>query len=378
VIDCGRNTEWNYDPESIRLVQQLKWVTQSTPQLRQGRIIRLQPGGKCFRLYSHIRELTFPAHPTPEVKRTSLEELILQIKLLHLGDVATYLRELPEPPDERTVNQSLELLGKLGALDSANHLTPLGLQMAKLSNDPKIVKLMMMGVIFGCLEPMLSIAAALTFRDPFVKSPTPAPESWRKEHYSFEKYRADDEMRKFKKERFGHFHRSDLALIAILMNNYRNYFVTGGKEAADTYAENHHLDPSTMWTLMHIVDQFCRDLYDSHLVSSPLIRDQSNKTVNHYFKVHLSLIFAGLFPNIAQVVPKQCFHPPADGCGNQCPFPTVMTAEDGQVTIHRDSISYGTRDLRSSWFCYFRKVENNSIFLHDCSLDSSFSLLFFF
>jgi len=185
---------WNYDLESNRLVQQLKWGTQSTPQLRQGRIVRLQTGGKCYHLYSLIRESTLPAYPTPEVKNTSLEELILQIKLLQFGDVATYLHELPEPPEERTVLQSLELLGKLVALDSADHLTPLGLQMAKLSKEPKIVKLMMMGVIFGCLEPMLSIVAVLTFQDPFVKSPKPEPKSWKDDHWSSEKYRADEEM----------------------------------------------------------------------------------------------------------------------------------------------------------------------------------------
>ena len=93
------------------------------------------------------------------------------MKLLQLGDVATYLRELPEPPEERTILQSLELLGKLGALDSADHLTPLGHQMAKMSKEPQIVKFMMMGVVFGCLEPMLSIAAVLTFQDPFVNLP---------------------------------------------------------------------------------------------------------------------------------------------------------------------------------------------------------------
>jgi len=90
--------EWNYDPKSNHLVQQLKWVTQSTAKLRQGRIV--ESANKLYQPISYS-----------EVKKTSLEELILQIKLLQLGDVATFLRELPEPPEERTVHQSLELLG---------------------------------------------------------------------------------------------------------------------------------------------------------------------------------------------------------------------------------------------------------------------------
>ena len=93
--------------------------------------------------------------------------------------MAAFLRKVPEPPDDYTVKVSLELLRELDALDEAECLTPLGFHLAQLPTDPRTGKLVLLGAIFGCLEPLLSIAAALNFKDPFVM-PLHQEENFRK------------------------------------------------------------------------------------------------------------------------------------------------------------------------------------------------------
>ena len=159
----------DFDPKKNLDKIQMDWVSLANARQRMGRAGRTQPG-VCYRLYSRMRESTFIAHPVPEMKRTRLEELILRIKILKLGKVAPFLQRVPEPPEERTVQLSLELLGTLGALDPLERLTPLGFHLAQLPVDPRTAKLILLGAIFGCLEPIVSIAAVLSFKDPFVIS----------------------------------------------------------------------------------------------------------------------------------------------------------------------------------------------------------------
>lgn len=117
---------------------------------------------------SRGRETSFVPHPIPEMKRMRLEELVLRVKILRLGQVAVFLRHVPEPPEEKTVQLSLEFLRSLGALDDSECLTPLGFHLAQLPTEPRTGKLILMGALFGCVEPLLLIAATLSFKDPFI------------------------------------------------------------------------------------------------------------------------------------------------------------------------------------------------------------------
>jgi len=167
VIDTGKIKQSNFDPNKNLNTLNIEWISLANGRQRQGRAGRTQPG-ICYRLYSRGRETSFVAHPIPEIKRMRLEELVLRVKILKLGQVEVFLRHVPEPPEEKTVKLSLELLRTLGALDDAECLTPLGFHLAQLPTDPRTGKLILMGAIFGCLEPLLSIAATLSFKDPFV------------------------------------------------------------------------------------------------------------------------------------------------------------------------------------------------------------------
>lgn len=93
--------------------------------------------GECYHLYSRAREQTLEQYPLPEMLRTRLEEVILQIKILQLGKVKEFLASVMDPPDLKAIDLSLDLLRTLNALDKDEHLTPLGYHLAHLPLDPR-------------------------------------------------------------------------------------------------------------------------------------------------------------------------------------------------------------------------------------------------
>jgi ATP-dependent RNA helicase DHX36 len=82
--------------------------------------------------------------------------------------VRPFLVQAMDPPESVAVEHAVQHLESIGALDSMEELTPLGEHLASLPVDPALGKLLLMGAIFNCLEPVLSIAASLSCRSPFV------------------------------------------------------------------------------------------------------------------------------------------------------------------------------------------------------------------
>lgn len=104
----------------------------------------------------------------PEILRTPLEHLVLSIKSLRLGYVKPFLEKAMNPPDIQSIGNAISLLEDIGALDANENLTPLGEHLAQLPVDPSVGKMIIIGAILGCLDPVLIIASSLGFRDPFV------------------------------------------------------------------------------------------------------------------------------------------------------------------------------------------------------------------
>lgn len=93
---------------------------------RRGRAGRVQPG-VCYRLYPKMVHDAMLQFQLPEILRTPLQELCLQIKSLQLGAIASFLAKALQPPDALSVQNAVELLKTIGALDEAEELTPLGM-----------------------------------------------------------------------------------------------------------------------------------------------------------------------------------------------------------------------------------------------------------
>ncbi|KAL7225922.1 hypothetical protein ACSBR1_021134 [Camellia fascicularis] len=167
VIDCGKAKETSYDALNKLACLLPSWISKASAHQRRGRAGRVQPG-VCYRLYPKLIHDAMPQYQLPEILRTPLQELCLHIKSLQLGVVGSFLAKALQPPDPLSVQNAIELLKTIGALDDNEELTPLGRHLCTLPLDPNIGKMLLMGSIFQCLNPALTIASALAHRDPFV------------------------------------------------------------------------------------------------------------------------------------------------------------------------------------------------------------------
>jgi ATP-dependent helicase HrpA len=163
VVDPGTARLSRY---SARLkVQQLpiEPISQASADQRKGRSGRTSPG-VAIRLYSEQDFAERPRFTDPEILRTNLASVILQMAAAGLGEI----EEFPflDPPDRRQVRAGLTLLQELGALDEAAKLTPLGRRLAQLPVDPRMGRMVLEADRLGCADEVIVIAAALSIQDP--------------------------------------------------------------------------------------------------------------------------------------------------------------------------------------------------------------------
>ncbi|SNR95286.1 ATP-dependent helicase HrpA [Geodermatophilus pulveris] len=138
-------------------------VSQASARQRSGRCGRTSDG-IAIRLYTQEDFDARPEYTDPEILRTNLASVLLQMAALDLGDVADF--PFIDPPDRRAVADGVALLEELGALDGAGALTPTGRALAALPLDPRMARMVVEADRRGVLEEVLVIAAGLTIQDP--------------------------------------------------------------------------------------------------------------------------------------------------------------------------------------------------------------------
>src|SRR5690242_19729041 len=137
-------------------------VSQASANQRKGRCGRVADG-ICIRLYSEEDFEGRPEFTEPEILRTNLASVILQMTNLDLGDLAKF--PFIDPPDKRNITDGVKLLEELGALDD-RRLTPLGRQLAQLPVDPRLARMVIEADRQECVAEVMVIAAALSIQDP--------------------------------------------------------------------------------------------------------------------------------------------------------------------------------------------------------------------
>jgi ATP-dependent helicase HrpA len=138
-------------------------ISQASARQRSGRCGRTSEG-IAVRLYTEEDFESRPEYTDPEILRTNLASVLLQMAALDLGDVADF--PFIDPPDRRAVADGIALLEELGALDDAGGLTPTGRALATLPLDPRMARMVVEADRRGVLEEVLVIAAGLTIQDP--------------------------------------------------------------------------------------------------------------------------------------------------------------------------------------------------------------------
>ncbi|HET6625787.1 MAG TPA: ATP-dependent RNA helicase HrpA [Nocardioidaceae bacterium] len=178
VVDAGfaRISRYSFKTKVQRLP--IEPISQASANQRKGRCGRVE-AGICIRLYSEEDFESRPEFTDPEILRTNLASVILQMTALGLGDVARF--PFVDPPDRRNVKAGIQLLEELGALQlrdktpppsehrrsAATHrLTQLGRQLVVLPLDPRLARMVVEADRLGCLREVLVVAAALSIQDP--------------------------------------------------------------------------------------------------------------------------------------------------------------------------------------------------------------------
>ncbi|GMV26108.1 MAG: ATP-dependent helicase [Phycisphaerae bacterium] len=163
VIDTGLARIKRFNPRSKVTRLPIEAISQASANQRKGRAGRLGPG-VCYRLYAEDDLRQRPEFTDPEILRTNLAQVILQMKSLKLGRIEEF--PFVEPPEGRAVRSGYDTLAELGAIDDNERLTPMGAEMARLPIDPRLSRMLIAADKEGCLAEMLVISSVLAVQDP--------------------------------------------------------------------------------------------------------------------------------------------------------------------------------------------------------------------
>ncbi|XP_020966764.1 DExH-box ATP-dependent RNA helicase DExH5, mitochondrial isoform X2 [Arachis ipaensis] len=326
VLDCGKAKETSYDALNNTPCLLPTWISKVSAQQRRGRAGRVQPG-VCYHIYPRCVYDAFAEYQLPEILRTPLQSLCLQIKSLRLGSIPEFLSRALQSPEILAVQNAIEYLKIIGALDENENLTTLGSYLTMLPMEPKLGKMLILGAIFNCLDPILTVAAGLSVRDPFL---TPLDKK---------------DLAEAAKSQFAGAYSDHLALIKAYEGWKDAELDIGGCE----YCWKNFLSAQSMKAIDALRREFRCLLKDIGLVDS-------NTANCNLWSCDVNLIRAvicyGLYPGICAVV------------HNEKSF-SLKTMEDGQVLLYSNSVNARETRIPYPWLLFNEKIKVNSVFLRD-------------
>ena len=380
VIDSGKCKENGYDPNTRMQLLLERWVSRASAKQRRGRAGRVA-AGRCFRLYTRLyHDAGFAEHTLPEIKRVPLEGLCLQIQLQKMaGGIAGFLGKALEPPKSDAVTSAVKTLKQIGALNEKENLTALGQHLATLPVDVRVGKMLLYGAVLGCLSPVLTIAAVLGGRAPFV-----APLEKRDE--------ADAAKRMFAEDQSDHL---------TCLNAYTAWVDAKslGKSVEMQFTRESFLSFRTLEGIADLRNQFAQLLQEAGFLGGggkkgvpaprggrgrgggkpwgrrgPPLDDpvwlQANRNSENTRLVKAVLV-AGLYPNLIKCVPSA-----KPGAPPRLTYLSEAGREE-PIQVHPSSVNHGSKKFSGRWMVYHERVQTTSVFVRDCSTVTPYQLLLF-
>ncbi|KAK2635298.1 hypothetical protein Ddye_030090 [Dipteronia dyeriana] len=350
VIDCGKAKETSYDALNNTSCLLPSWISKVSAQQRRGRAGRVQPG-ECYYLYPRCVHAAFAEYQLPEILRTPLQSLCLQIKSLKLGSISEFLSRALQSPELLAVQNAIEYLKIIGALDQNEDLTVLGQYLTVLPMEPKLGKMLILGAIFNCLDPVLTIVAGLSVRDPFL-----APLDKK-------------DLAEAAKSQFSWDYSDHLALVRA----YEGWREAERDLAGNEYCWNNFLSAQSLKAIDSLRKEFFSLLKDSGLIdcnttifnaSNHDQHQKRNERPKNIFALIRAVICYGLYPGICSVV------------HNLKSF-SLKTMEDGQVLLYSNSVNARESEIPYPWLVFNEKMKVNSVFLRDSTAVCDSVLLLF-
>ncbi|KAK7058527.1 putative ATP-dependent RNA helicase ucp12 [Paramarasmius palmivorus] len=366
VIDSGKVKETQYDHEAnmSRLVE--TWVTRAAAKQRRGRAGRTQPG-VCYKLYTRRQEEKMGRFPVPEILRVPLENIALSVKVMREDeDVKLYLNRAIDPPQTIAMEKAWSTLEEIGAVDGEGKLTALGRHMSLLPIDLRLAKMLLLGTIFRCLGPILTIAASLSSKPLFV-SPMD---------------KRDDAAAA--RARFGTGN-SDLLTDAHAYDECMKLSQEGKSQAAiKKYCDENFISQSALREISMLRREYLGPLISIGFVSLDTTPTTESLNVNSQnINLLKAIVVGGLWPRVARVhLPKSAIKFDKVQAGtvqreNTAKEYKIYDLREGRVFLHPGSILFGNATWKSPFIVYFQKAMTTKMFLRDATEIPLFAMLLF-
>jgi HrpA-like RNA helicase len=265
-------------------------------------------------MYSRQRSEALADFQLPELRRSPLDEMCLQVKLLEQPgqsiSIAQFLGKAVEPPLQQSVTIAIQLLADIGALDEKEHLTSLGRHLAALPLPPALGKMLLYGVLFSCLDPVLTVACCMAYRDPWV---LPAATDARRQAALIRARLSSDAGGA-----------SDHLATIKAFNQWKGAQSRGTDRG---FCTHNFLSPATM----NMIDGMRGQLM-SELTSRGFVQSLEGSSANAQRSDLVRAVLAcGFYPQVGRVLPR----PPNDSKAKTA----VLTRKDERVRIHPASVN---------------------------------------
>ncbi len=270
VIDTGlaRVRRYSFRTKVQRLP--IEKISQASANQRKGRCGRVSEG-VCIRLYSEEDFNQRPAFTDPEILRTNLAAVILQMAQLKLGDVKHF--PFVDVPDHRLINDGYKLLQELQAVNAKGKLLPLGRQLARLPVDPRLSRMLVAAKQLGCMREVAVMISALSVQDP-------------RERPANKQQAADEKHRQWWHEK------SDFIAFNTLWNAYEEQRQTLSGNQLQKWCKKHYVSPLRMREWRDIHKQLCQAMRRVDI--------KQNTQAASYEAIHCALL-SGFLGNIGHL-----------------------------------------------------------------------------
>ncbi|GIL66003.1 hypothetical protein Vafri_19646 [Volvox africanus] len=405
VVDAGRVKEMSHDPERGIMRLQEVWVSKAASQQRRGRAGRVRPG-ICFRLFSTQQWGLMPNHTEPEMLRSPLESVCLLIKGMAAaaaaaaaaaeagvnGGVNAFLSRCLSPPSSKAVTSAVQLLRTIGAFDVDEALTSLGRHLNKMPMDPRVGKALVYGCMLGCLDPVLTVTAAMAHGRPVFLN----------------LQNAEDGVAAARRQllRPVAASKSDHLAVVATYNAWCKAVDKGGRSSGVALCEECGLSESSLESIQAGRAEYARVLEElgflsgssgatdprvavgaaacrepaSSLPGSAWLAAPANRNAANARFVKAALC-AGFYPSVLRVQ-----HPPtkykevhggteeAEADPRDVKF---FDRERGRVFIHPGSLLFTVGKFESGWLVYTQMTETSKLFVREASMVPVYGMLLF-